>query len=191
MAQSRSGKGSGKSSQKSSSRSSSSAKRRSATQSKASGQKKSPSRSAANRARRRQERNSVMGSIPLAAVGILAIALVIVPGQSAWSVVRSWMFGVFGIVTYLVGPLLLYLAYLIASGYLVGKFLAKTLLLALVWRSHRCYSGGALRAPGSQLCYALAVCHRTDGVLCRHAAGCGAVYCLSGRTAERGTCIFL
>lgn len=135
MAQSRSGKGSGKSSQKSSSRGSSSAKRRSATQSKASGQKKSPSRSAANRARRRQERNSVMGSIPLAAVGILAIALVIVPGQSAWSVVRSWMFGVFGIVTYLVGPLLLYLAYLIASGYLVGKFLAKTLLLALVCAS--------------------------------------------------------
>ena len=135
MAQSCSGKGSGKSSQKSSSRSSSSAKRRSATQSKASGQKKSPSRSAANRARRRQERNSVMGSIPLAAVGILAIALVIVPGQSAWSVVRSWMFGVFGIVTYLVGPLLLYLAYLIASGYLVGKFLAKTLLLALVCAS--------------------------------------------------------
>ena len=135
MAQSRSGKGTGKSSQKSSSRSSSSAKRRSTTQSRASGQKKGPSRSAANRARRRQERNSVMGSIPLAAVGILAIALVIVPGQSAWSIVRSWMFGVFGIVTYLVGPLLLYLAYLIASGYLVGKFLAKTLLLALVCAS--------------------------------------------------------
>ena len=71
-----------------------------------------------------------MGSIPLAAVGILAIALVIVPGQSVWSLIRGWMFGTFGIVTYLVGPLLLYLAYLIASGYLVGKFLAKTLLLA-------------------------------------------------------------
>lgn len=135
MAQSRSGKNTAKSSQKSSSRNSSSAKRRSSAQSRSSGQKKSPSRSAANRARRRQERNSVMGSIPLAAVGILAIALVIVPGQSAWSVVRSWMFGVFGIVTYLVGPLLLYLAYLIASGYLVGKFLAKTLLLALVCAS--------------------------------------------------------
>ena len=77
----------------------------------------------------------MMGSIPLAAIGILAIALVIVPGQSVWSVVRSWMFGVFGITTYLVGPLLLYLAYLIASGYLVGKFLAKTVLLALVCAS--------------------------------------------------------
>ena len=76
-----------------------------------------------------------MGSIPLAAIGILAIALVIVPGQSVWSEVRSWMFGVFGITTYLVGPLLLYLAYLIASGYLVGKFLAKTVLLALVCAS--------------------------------------------------------
>lgn len=76
-----------------------------------------------------------MGSIPLAAVGILAIALVIVPGQSVWSIIRGWMFGTFGIVTYLVGPLLLYLAYLIASGYLVGKFLAKTLLLALVCAS--------------------------------------------------------
>ena len=76
-----------------------------------------------------------MGSIPLAAVGILAIALVIVPGQSVWNTIHKWMFGTFGIVTYLVGPLLLYLAYLIASGYLVGKFLTKTLLLALVCAS--------------------------------------------------------
>ena len=76
-----------------------------------------------------------MGSIPLAAVGILAIALVIVPGQSVWNTIHKWMFGTFGIVTYLVGPLLLYLAYLIASGYLVGKFLTKTLLLTLVCAS--------------------------------------------------------
>ena len=136
MAQSRSGKSSGRSSQKSSSaRKGSSSKRRTSAQSRSTSQKKKTSKTASSRARRRQERHSVMGSIPLAAIGILAIALVIVPGQSVWSVVRSWMFGVFGIVTYLVGPLLLYLAYLMASGYLVGKFLAKTTLLALVCAS--------------------------------------------------------
>ena len=76
-----------------------------------------------------------MGSILVAALGVLAIALVVVPGQAAWNLVRGWLFGVFGILTYFVGPLLLYVAYLMASGYLVGKFLAKTLLLALVCSS--------------------------------------------------------
>ena len=77
----------------------------------------------------------MMGSIPLAALGLLAVALVVVPGQSAWSIVRSWLFGVFGILAYFIGPFLLYVAYLMASGYLVGKFLAKALLLALVCAS--------------------------------------------------------
>ena len=76
-----------------------------------------------------------MGSILVAALGVLAIALVVVPGQAAWNLVRGCLFGVFGILTYFVGPLLLYVAYLMASGYLVGKFLAKTLLLALVCSS--------------------------------------------------------
>ena len=76
-----------------------------------------------------------MSSIPLAAIGLLAMALVVVPGQSAWSVMRSWLFGVFGLFTYLIWLFLLYIAYLKASGYLVGKFVAKTLLLVLVCSS--------------------------------------------------------
>ena len=61
---------------------------------------------------------------------LLAIALVLVPGQSFWNVLRSWLFGTFGVVTYFVGPFLLYLAYLLASGYHVGTFIGKVLLLA-------------------------------------------------------------
>ena len=77
----------------------------------------------------------MMGSIPLAAVGILALALIIVPGQSAWYLIRSGMFGVFGIISYLLGPMLLYLAYLMASGYRISKFVVKSALLALVCAS--------------------------------------------------------
>ena len=113
----------------------------------------------------------MMGSIPLAAVGILALALIIVPGQSAWYLIRSGMFGVFGIISYLLGPMLLYLAYLMASGYRISKFVVKSALLALVcasvpvvfsdfkvgdsdfiqviqslfaWRQERFWSGGVL-----------------------------------------------
>ena len=57
-----------------------------------------------------------MGSILVAALGVLAIALVVVPGQAACNLVRGCLFGVFGILTYFVGPLLLYVAYLMASG---------------------------------------------------------------------------
>ena len=87
------------------------------------------------RVQRRQERLSVMWSIPLAGIGLLAIAMVLVPGQSVWNFLRSGLFGVFGIVTYFVGPLLLYLAYLVASGYYIGTFAGKTMLLALLTAS--------------------------------------------------------
>ena len=87
------------------------------------------------RAQRRQERLSVMWSIPLAGIGLLAIAMVLVPGQSVWNMLRGWLFGTFGVVTYFVGPLLLYLAYLVASGYYIGTFAGKTLLLALMTAS--------------------------------------------------------
>lgn len=42
----------------------------------------------------------------------------------------SWLFGTLSVVTYFVGPFLLYLAYLLASGYHVGTFIGKVLLLA-------------------------------------------------------------
>ena len=86
--------------------------------------KKQPQKPVSRRAQRRQERSSVMGSIPLAGLGLLMVAMVLVPGQSAWSIVRGCLFGVFGVVTYFVGPLLLYMAYLLASGYYIRKFAA-------------------------------------------------------------------
>ena len=81
---------------------------------------------------RRAQQQNLIRSVVLAGLGILAIALVLVPGQSFWNVLRSWLFGTFGVVTYFVGPFLLYLAYLLASGYHVGTFIGKVLLLAVL-----------------------------------------------------------
>ena len=81
---------------------------------------------------RRAQQQNLIRSVVLAGFGILAIALVLVPGQSFWNVLRSWLFGTFGVVTYFVGPFLLYLAYLLASGYHVGTFIGKVLLLAVL-----------------------------------------------------------
>ena len=57
------------------------------------------------------------GSIPLlfllAGLGVLVIALVLVRGQNFWLDMRNSLFGVFGIMTYILGPFLLYLAYLV------------------------------------------------------------------------------
>ena len=135
MAQSRSGKSTGSSSRRSSSSTRGSSSGKKAASSASRSRSASARENVSRRAQRRKERNSVMGSIPLAAIGILAIAFVIVPGQSVWSAIRSGLFGVFGILTYFVGPFLIYVAYLMASGYLVGKFVAKAFLLALVCSS--------------------------------------------------------
>ena len=121
--------------------------------------KKQPQKPVSRRAQRRQERSSVMGSIPLAGLGLLMVAMVLVPGQSAWSIVRGCLFGVFGVVTYFVGPLLLYMAYLLASGYYIRKFAAKTLLLALMTASvpvglSRCCSPGGKPTFGRAACSA-------------------------------------
>lgn len=48
---------------------------------------------------------------------------------------RGWLFGVFGIMTYLVGPFLLYLAYLLASGYRVALFAGKVALMGILCAS--------------------------------------------------------
>ena len=69
------------------------------------------------RAQRRAETPNLARSILLVGLGLLCVALVLVPGQNLWRTLRSWYFGVFGITTYLVGPFLLYLAYLLATGY--------------------------------------------------------------------------
>ncbi len=71
---------------------------------------------------RRAQQQNLIRSVVLAGLGILAIVLVLVPGQSFWNVLRSWLFGAFGVVTYFVGPFLLYLAYLLGIWLPCGHF---------------------------------------------------------------------
>ena len=140
MAQSRSGKSSGNknrssSSSKSKSRSSSS---RSPTTYRASSGKSGQSSSsrskaqASRRAQRRAETPNLARSILLAGLGLLCVAMVLVPGQNMWKTLRGGLFGIFGVMTYLVGPFLLYLAYLLASGYRVTLFAGKVTLMSVL-----------------------------------------------------------
>ena len=136
MASSRSGKSTYRSS--SSSRSSGSSKSKSSSRS-SGGKGKSPSSSArkqpSRRAQRRAETQYLGRSVLLAGLGVLVIALVLVRGQNFWLDMRNSLFGVFGIMTYILGPFLLYLAYLVASGYRVGVFVAKMALMGVVGSS--------------------------------------------------------
>ena len=134
MASSRSGKSTYRSS--SSSRSSGSSKSKSSKSSKgrsasSSSSRKQPSR----RAQRRAETQYLGRSVLLAGLGLLVIALVLVRGQAFWLQMRNALFGTFGIMTYILGPFLLYLAYLVASGYRVGVFVAKMVLMGVVGAS--------------------------------------------------------
>lgn len=130
MAQSRSGKSSSKR-KSSTSRSSSSRSRSSSSRSSSARGKKAPSR----RAQRRAETPNLLRSVLLAGLGLLCVAMVLVPGQNIWKAMRGGLFGIFGIMTYLVGPFLLYLAYLLASGYRVGLFAGKVVLMGTLCAS--------------------------------------------------------
>lgn len=129
MAQSRSGKSSGK--RKSSSSRSSSSRSRSTNTRSSSARGKNVSR----RAQRRAETPNLLRSVLLAGVGLLCVAMVLVPGQNIWKAMREGLFGIFGIMTYLVGPFLLYLAYLLASGYRVALFAGKVALMGILCAS--------------------------------------------------------
>lgn len=139
MASSRSGKSTYRSS--SSSRSSGSSKSRSGSRSsggKGKGKSSSSSSSrkqTSRRAQRRAETQYLGRSVLLAGLGVLVIALVLVRGQDFWLQMRNALFGMFGIMTYILGPFLLYLAYLVASGYRVGVFVAKMVLMGVVGAS--------------------------------------------------------
>ena len=140
MAQSRSGKSSGnknRSSSSSKSKSRSSSSRSSTTYRASSGKsgQSSSSRSkaqASRRAQRRAETPNLARSILLAGLGLLCVAMVLVPGQNMWKALRGGLFGIFGVMTYLVGPFLLYLAYLLASGYRVTLFAGKVALMSVL-----------------------------------------------------------
>ena len=140
MAQSRSGKSSGnknRSSSSSKSKSRASSSRSSTTYRASSGKsgQSSSSRSkaqASRRAQRRAETPNLARSILLAGLGLLCVAMVLVPGQNMWKTLRGGLFGIFGVMTYLVGPFLLYLAYLLASGYRVTLFAGKVALMSVL-----------------------------------------------------------
>lgn len=130
MAQSRSSK-SRTTKKSSTSRSSSSRSRSAGTRSSSSRGKKTMSR----RAQRRAETPNLLRSVLLAGLGLLCVAMVLVPGQNIWKTMRGGLFGIFGIMTYLLGPFLLYLAYLLASGYRVGLFAGKVVLMGTLCAS--------------------------------------------------------
>ena len=137
MAQSRSGKKSTKNSSGKKSTASSRGTGRSSTGRSASARSSAASRSRqpSRRAQRRAETPNLARSILLVGLGLLCVALVLVPGQNLWRTLRSWYFGVFGITTYLVGPFLLYLAYLLATGYRVALFAGKVSLMGVLCAS--------------------------------------------------------
>lgn len=129
MAQSRSGKkstsGSGSKKRTSSSSRSGSSRSSAGRSSSSRSASSARSRQASSRAQRRAETPNLARSVLLVGLGLLCVALVLVPGQNVWRTLRSWYFGIFGVTTYLVGPFLLYLAYLLASGYRVALFAGK------------------------------------------------------------------
>lgn len=137
MAQSRSGKKSTKNSSGKKGTASSRGTGRSSTGRSASARSGAASRSRqpSRRAQRRAETPNLARSILLVGLGLLCVALVLVPGQNLWRTLRSWYFGVFGITTYLVGPFLLYLAYLLATGYRVALFAGKVSLMGVLCAS--------------------------------------------------------
>ena len=124
MAQSRSRQSGGRKS--TSGRASSGRSRSSGSRAGASRSQKQVSR----RAQRRAQTPNLLPSVLLAGLGLLCVAMVLVPGQNIWRAMRGGYFGLFGIMAYLAGPFLLYLAYLLASGYRVGLFAGKVGLMA-------------------------------------------------------------
>ncbi|MEG1275769.1 MAG: DNA translocase FtsK, partial [Ruthenibacterium sp.] len=73
-------------------------------------------------------------SILLFGIGILLLAITYVPGDAAWSWIRhNLLFGVFGVSAYLLAPLVLYAAVLIALGQAVGVKVGKVFLMMLLF----------------------------------------------------------
>lgn len=72
-------------------------------------------------------------SILLFGMGALVFALIVVPGASVWNWVRTnILFGVFGVGSYVLAPMLLYIAVLVACGHPVKGKLAKALLVLML-----------------------------------------------------------
>lgn len=88
--------------------------------------------SAKKKASAKKQEPDYRWSILLFALGILFIAFSFIPGESAWAAVReNFLFGVFGICGWLLGPLLLYYAVLVGFGKPVGGAVLKGVFFVL------------------------------------------------------------
>ena len=85
-----------------------------------------------SRSRRSQPDVAQSWSILLFCLGVVIIAMALVAGQSVWAMLRGVLFGVFGVCTYLLGPVLLYIAVLVALGRPIWARCAKSLLLMML-----------------------------------------------------------
>lgn len=85
------------------------------------------------KAKHSKQKRNILGSIILAGIGALLLALIFVPGASVWSWVRAnLLFGVFGIGAYILAVMLLYLGVCMADGRPYGAAIAKAVLLMLL-----------------------------------------------------------
>lgn len=78
-------------------------------------------------------------SIALFGVGVVFVLLSVLPGESAWAWIRSYLlFGTFGISGWLLGPFLIYLAVMVGLGKPIASHVIKGILFFLA------FSGAAL-----------------------------------------------
>ena len=86
--------------------------------------------------------NTGQWSILLFGIGVLLLALTYVPGESGWSWIRTnLLFGVFGVSTYCLAPLVLYTAVCMAMHKtVVDKAIKAALLLTLISGAYLIFS---------------------------------------------------
>ena len=77
---------------------------------------KRPQRSVAELAAEQREHRNQMCAVILFAVGIFLTALALIPGGSGWLALHNLLRGLFGPVSYAVGPVVIYLAVIITLG---------------------------------------------------------------------------
>lgn len=75
--------------------------------------KKQQARERSRRVQRQKNRMRVI-SVVLFALGGFLLALTLIPGENAWLALRELLFGLFGVMAYAVGPLVIFLAFLAA-----------------------------------------------------------------------------
>ncbi|MGI5893178.1 MAG: DNA translocase FtsK [Candidatus Merdivicinus sp.] len=73
-------------------------------------------RSVAELAEKERERRNQMAAVFLFAAGIFITALALIPGGSGWLALHNFLRGLFGPISYLVGPVIIYLAVILTLG---------------------------------------------------------------------------